>query len=110
MLLALVAALPAACIEPEPPANPFVGAWATPERQQIAFRDNTVVVNPPNAPPTAISAEACDGAFHFGYGRRNREALLGLAPRQPDVRNRLAGLLVGPEYPVAELACGEGAT
>ena len=107
MVLALAASLPAACVSVEP-ANPFAGAWVTAERQQIAFRDNTLVVNPPNAPPTAMAAESCAGAFRFGIGRKSREALLGLTPRQPDLRKRLAALLVVPDYPVAELACGEG--
>jgi hypothetical protein len=109
VLLAAITALPAACVAPPPP-NPFAGAWVTGERQQIAFGDDTVVMNPPDAPPTALGAETCDGAFRFGYGRRDRDTLLRLAPRQPDLRRRLAGLLAGPEYPVAELACGEGAT
>jgi hypothetical protein len=107
-LLALAAVLPAACAAPEPPANPFAGAWATAERQQIAFRDTTIMVNPPDAAPTAMGAESCAGAFRFSYGRKSREALLGLTPRQPDLRKKLAALLVQPDYPVAELACGAG--
>ena len=107
--LVVAAVLPAACAIPEPPpANPFAGAWATAERQQIAFRDTTIVVNPPDAAPTTMGAESCAGAFRFGYGRKSREALLGLTPRQPDLRTRLAALLVQPDYPVAELACGAG--
>jgi hypothetical protein len=106
-VVALVAALPIGCAVPEPP-NPFAGAWTTAERQQIAFRDNTIVVNPPDARPTAMGAESCAGAFRFAYGRKSREALIGLAPHQPDLRGKLASLLVLPDYPVAELACGEG--
>jgi hypothetical protein len=105
--LAVLAAL-AACAAPEPPANPFAGAWTTAERQHIAFRDNTIVVNPPDAQPTTMGAESCAGAFRFAYGRKSREALIGLAPHQPDLRGKLASLLVRPDYPVAELACGEG--
>lgn len=108
-LLALAAALPAACAAPvPPPANPFAGVWVTAERQQIAFRDDTVVVNPPDAAPTAMSKDSCDGTFRFGYGQMSRQALLGLAPHQPDLPKKLATLLVRPDYPVAELACGEG--
>ena len=108
-LLALAAVLPAACagLEP-PPANPFVGAWATAERQQIAFRDTTIVVSPPDGAPTPMGADSCSGAFRFGYGRQSREALLGLTPQQPDLKKKLATLLVQPDYPVAELACGAG--
>ena len=108
-LLAAAALLPAACAT-EPPANPFAGAWSTAERQQISFRDNTVVVQPPNAAPTPMAAESCDGAFRFGYGHKSRDALLALTPQQPDLRDRLARLLVRPDYPVAELGCGEGDT
>src|SRR5260370_34636256 len=104
---ALLAALAAGCAAP-PPVNPFAGAWATADRQQIAFRDDTIMVNPPDARPTAMGAESCAGAFRFGYGRQIREALIGLAPHQPDLRGKLASLLVQPDYPVAELACGEG--
>jgi hypothetical protein len=104
---AFLVAMAAGCAAPEPP-NPFAGAWATADRQEIAFRDNTVMVNPPNAQPTAMGAESCAGAFRFGYGRKSREALIGLAPRQPDLRGKLANLLVQSDYPVAELACGEG--
>ena len=105
-LLALAAALPAACAAP--PANPFAGSWATADRQQIAFRDDTLVINPPGAAPTAMRAESCAGAFRFLYGRKSREALLRLAPHQPDLTGRLALLLVQPDYPVAELVCGTG--
>jgi hypothetical protein len=108
-VLVAAAVLPAACAIPEaPPANPFAGAWVTAERQQIAFRDATIVVNPPDAAPTPMGPDACAGAFRFGYGRKSREALLGLTPRQPDLRSKLATLLVQPDYSVAELACGAG--
>jgi hypothetical protein len=110
LALLVLVALPTACASLEPPPNPFAGAWTTKERQQIAFRDNTVVVQPPNAAPTPMDAASCDGAFRFGYGRKSRDALLGLTPRQPDLRNRLSKLLVQADYPVAELTCGEGAS
>ena len=107
-LLALAALLPAACAGLEPPANPFVGAWATAERQQIAFRDTTIVVSPPDGAPTPMGADSCSGAFRFSYGRKSRETLLELTPQQPDLKKKLATLLVQPEYPVAEMACGAG--
>ena len=90
------------------PKNPFVGAWSTAERNQIAFRDDTLVINPPDAPPTAMTRESCPQGFDFRYGRKSREALLALAAQQPDVSRCLAGLLVQPEYPVAELRCDQG--
>ena len=64
-------ACPPACAVPagSPPANPFAGAWATAERQQIAFRDDTVVLNLPGEKPTPLGAETCDGRFRFAYGQ-----------------------------------------
>src|SRR5205823_11735261 len=104
VLFALVAALPAACITPPPaPRNPFLGAWSTAERSHIAFRDDTVVINQPDAPPTAMSPQSCPQGFQFGYGRKSREALLALAGAQADLGRRLASMLVQPEYPAAEL-------
>ncbi|HEV8679040.1 MAG TPA: hypothetical protein VGQ90_06670 [Stellaceae bacterium] len=108
ILLAIAVALPAACVAPEGPGSPFAGPWTTAERHQIAFRDNTVVVNPADPKPMAMAANSCAGAFRFGYGRKSRDALLGLMPKQPDLRSRLATLLVQPDYAVAELTCGEG--
>jgi hypothetical protein len=113
LTLALAALLPAACAGPAPPrlpANPFAGAWNTAERQQIAFRDDTVVMSPPGAPPTPLAAAVCEGRFRFGYDRKSREALLALTPQQPELRRRLAAQLAGPEYRVAELTCGDGGT
>jgi hypothetical protein len=110
-VLAALALLPAvACTVVAPPANPFEGGWATAEHQQIAFRDNTVVLHPAGAGPTPMTADSCSGAFRFDYGHQSREALLGLAPSQPDLRQRLETLLVRADYPVAELTCGEGAS
>jgi hypothetical protein len=110
--IALAALLPAACgaISPPPPANPFAGPWSTAERQQIAFRDDTVVFHPPGEKPTPLGAETCSGKFRFAYNRQGRDALLAMAGRQGDLRRRLTEVLVQPEYPVAELSCGEGGT
>ena len=107
--LLLAAALPAACAAPlTPPANPFAGAWTTAEHQEIAFRDNTVVVNERGAPPTPMNAASCDGAFRFDYAHKSRGALIDLVVRQPDLQRRVEALLVRPDYAVAELTCGEG--
>jgi hypothetical protein len=112
LALALAATLPAACagIEPLSSANPFAGAWTNAERRQIAFRDNTVILNPPDQPPTPLSAATCGGQFRFAYSRRSRDALVALTPRQADLQRRLAAQLVQPEYQVAELSCGDGGT
>ena len=109
--LVLAAALPVACVAPEPgPQGPFAGAWSNAERHQVVFRDNTVVQQPAGGPPTALSPQTCDGRFAFGYARRSRETLIALAPEQPDLRSRLSLLLVRPDYQVAEVGCGEGGT
>jgi len=109
-VLAFTVLLPAACVSPEGPGGPFAGAWSTAERHQVVFRENTVLQQPAGSPPTALSAATCDGKYRFGYARRSRDALLALTPRQPDLRNRLVQMLVRPDYPVAELGCGEGGT
>jgi hypothetical protein len=109
LLLALVAMLPAACVTaPPPPNNPFLGAWSTAEKSQIAFRDDTVVINPADAPPTPMNAQSCPQGFRFQYGRKSRDALLGLTINQPDVTRKLGSLLTQPEYPIAELRCDQG--
>ena len=108
---ALLAVLPVACsMVAPPPTNSFVGAWSTGEKQQIAFRQETVVLSPPGQPPTPLSAETCSGKFRFAYSRQSRDALLALTGRQADLRRRLTDILVQPEYPVAEVTCGEGGT
>jgi hypothetical protein len=111
LVTALIAVAPAACtIAPPPSLNPFVGSWSTAERQQIAFRDDTVVFNPPGEKPTPLGAETCSGKFRFAYSRQSRDTLLAVVGRQADLRRRLAEVLVQPQYPVAELSCGEGGT
>jgi len=107
--LVFAAALPAACAAPQaPPPNPFLGAWATPDRDRIAFRADTVVLHPPNGPATPMGPQTCAGKFRFGYGRKSRQELTALAARQSDVSGKLAGLLSQPAYPVAELGCDQG--
>jgi hypothetical protein len=108
--LALATLLPACGFTPPRSANPFDGAWNTAERQQIAFRDDTVVMNPPGSPPTPLGASVCEGRFYFVYNRKTRDALLALTPQQPELRQRLAAQLAGPQYNVAELTCGDGGT
>jgi hypothetical protein len=104
------ALLPAACATPAAPPDPFAGGWATAEHQEIAFGGNSVVLHPPGEAPTPMSAASCSGAFRFDYSQKSREALLGLAPSQPDLKRRLERLLVRPDYRVAEVTCGEGAS
>ena len=55
--LGLAAMLPAACVAPEGSTDPFAGAWTNGESHRIAFRDNTVVQQPANGPPTPMSSK-----------------------------------------------------
>ena len=107
-LLALTALLPAACADFGLSGNPIVGTWNTPDRQQIAFRDDGVLITLPGQQPTPMTAQTCEGDFRFSYKSRTREMLLGLTSRQPDLNRKLTAMLVRPEYPVAEVNCGEG--
>ena len=109
-IVAVVAALPVACAAPRTPTNAFAGAWTTAEQQKIAFRDDTIVLNPPGEAPTPMSAQTCDGRFRFGYGKWSREVLLTTAARQPELRHELETRLVQPEYQIANVNCGEGGT
>lgn len=108
----ILAALPLACVAPtptpQPEQNPFLGVWANPDNDRITFRPDTVVQTQQDGQSTALDSNACAGVFHFGYGKRTREAIADLIPAQPDLRERLSHLLAAPSYPVAELACDQG--
>jgi hypothetical protein len=108
--LVLMALLPAACATPRPPGNPFVGAWSTGERQDVAFRNDTIVLSPPGEAPTPMSAAACDGQFRFGYGDWSRDILLTQVVRQPEISHELERELTRPDYRIASVACGDGGT
>lgn len=106
----IVAALPLACTFSPPTAveNPFVGNWVTAENASITIRPDTVVQHQPDGENTTLDQRSCRGVFSFAYGTKTRQALTGLVPRQPDLRQRLSQLLVEPSYPVAELYCDRG--
>jgi hypothetical protein len=110
LIAILVAAAPAACTFAQPPQaeNPFIGTWVTAESTSITIRPDTIVQHQPDGQTTALDKTACRGVFHFAYGTKTRQALTGLAPRQPELRQRLSDLLVEPTYPVAELDCDRG--
>jgi hypothetical protein len=108
MMLTLAAG-PLACATPStPPVNPFVGTWSTANNDSITIRQDTVVQTQPNGQTTALDAKACRGMFRFGYTTKSRQALTDLIPRQPDLRRKLAELLVATSYPVAQLDCDRG--
>jgi hypothetical protein len=106
----LVAVLPLACTYSSPPQvqNPFVGDWATAEDATITIRADTIVQHQPDGESTTLDKSACRGLFRFAYGSKNRDALVNLISRQPDLRQRLSTLLVEQSYPVAELDCDRG--
>ncbi len=106
-LAAIAALLPAGCIDLQQQGE-FEGVWATSEHQQIGFRGNSIVITLPNEQPTAMSATSCEGTYRFAFGHKDRDSLLKLTPRQPDLKARLTRLLVQPDYEVAEVNCGEG--
>ena len=99
-----------ACAVPQaPPAsNPFIGTWANTENDTITIRQDTVVEKQPNGQATPLDGRTCNGAFSFTYSQRNREALTGMLPRQPNLSQNLSSLLVAPTYPVASLRCDQG--
>ena len=110
LIVALAALLPAACAADSAgrSANPFAGTWRTEDRETIAFTDDTIVLSPPGAAPTPMTAAECNGAFRYRRGRMTRESLTGLVAAQPDLHQRLIDLLQQPAYPVVEIGCDHG--
>jgi hypothetical protein len=109
VMMLTLAAVPLACATPPPPpANPFIGTWTTGDNESVTIRQDTVVQTQPNGQTTALDTKACRGVFRFGYTTKSRQALTDLIPRQPDLRRKLAELLVAASYPVAELDCDRG--
>jgi hypothetical protein len=109
VMASLVASLPLACtgLEPEAP-NPMLGEWMNSGHDKIGFRPTTLVLEPNGIAPTPMDAAACAGKFGFGYETKSRDALIALIARQSDLRGELSGMLVQPDYPVAELLCDHG--
>lgn len=106
----VLAAVPVACVAPEPPAvqNPFLGTWATADNDSVTIRQDTIVQTEADGRSTALDKDTCRGVFRFGYDTKSRQALTDLIARQPDLRKKLSELLVEPTYPVARLDCDRG--
>lgn len=104
--VALIAALPLGCATE--PANPFAGTWTTRDNDRISFSEGTIVVAPSRGPSAVMSPQACPKDFRFGYSTQSREALTALIRNQADLRRKLAGLLVQPDYRVAQMNCDQG--
>jgi hypothetical protein len=88
--------------------NEFLGVWTTADQGKVSFTDETVVLTSPEGKPTPVSAAECNGGFGFRYGQMTRESITGIAAAQPDVGQKLSGMLTGSVYPVAELTCDRG--
>src|SRR5579884_748236 len=104
----VVALLPACTSVVTPLTTPFVGTWTTTDRDRISFRMDTVVVEPSRGPTTVMGPASCPRDFRFGYSTLSRDAILALIPHQSDLRRKLAGLLVRPDYQVAQMNCDRG--
>jgi hypothetical protein len=88
--------------------NPFVGNWVTADNASITIGPDTVVQHQPDGESTMLDTTTCRGLFRFAYGTKSRQALAGLVPRQPELRQKLSDTLVDPSYSVAELDCDKG--
>jgi hypothetical protein len=88
--------------------DPFVGNWVTAENASITIRPDTIVQHQSDGESITLNETACRGIFRFAHGTKSRQDLTGLVPRQPDLRQKIADILVEQSYPVAELNCDRG--
>ncbi|HEY1261406.1 MAG TPA: hypothetical protein VGF34_19325 [Stellaceae bacterium] len=104
-----LAASPFGCaVPPAPPANPFVGTWATADNDIVTIRADTIVQREPDGRSVTLDNRACGGVFRFNYDTRSRQTLTGLIMRQPELQKKLSELLPAPIYRVVELVCDHG--
>jgi hypothetical protein len=109
LALVVFTALPLACTPaPLQAENPFIGNWASAEDAGITIRADTVVQHQPDGESTTLDKSACRRVFRLVYDTKTRQALINMVPRQPDLRQRLADLLVEQSYPIVELDCDRG--
>jgi hypothetical protein len=102
-------ALLLACVGgPTPPANPFVGTWATADNNSVTIREDTIVQSQPDGQTVVLDKAACRGVFRFSFATRTRQSLTELVPRQPELRKKLSEILAYPTYRVATLDCDQG--
>jgi hypothetical protein len=105
----LFAAEVLACAAPQPPtANPFTGTWTNADNDSVTIRQDTVVEQTPNGPNMPLNDKTCNGIFSFRYTVWNRDTLIGLVSRQPNLGEDLSRSLTNPTYPVAVLHCDHG--
>jgi len=94
----------------EQPSNPLTGTWATPDRNQVTFRGNDIVLTPDKGAATTMGPGDCNGVYKLQYGRMMTGSLEQSFPSQPDLQSKLKQLLTKPEYPVADVTCDRGGT
>jgi len=94
----------------EQSSNPLIGTWATPDRNQVTFRGNDVVLTPDKGAATTMGPGDCNGVYKLQYGRMMTGSLEQSFPSQPDLQSKLKQLLTKPEYPVADVTCDRGGT
>jgi len=92
------------------PANPIIGTWSNTDNDRVTFSTDSVVITPNNGKATAMTPADCNGVFKIAYGRMQTAPFATLFPKQRDLEDRLKGLLVQPEYPVADVTCDKGGT
>jgi hypothetical protein len=92
------------------PENPLIGTWANTDNDRVTFKTDAVIVTPNNGKPTAMGPGDCNGVFTIAYGRMETAPFAKLFPTQPDLEDKLKGLLAKPDYPVADVTCDKGGT
>jgi hypothetical protein len=92
------------------PENPIIGTWTNTDNDRVTFNADSVTVTPNNGKPTAMGPADCNGVFKIAYGRMATAPFATLFPTQVDLEDKLKGLLVSPEYPVADVTCDKGGT
>jgi len=92
------------------PPNPLIGTWSNTDNDRVTFQADAVLVTPNKGTPTAMGPGDCNGVFRIAYGRMDTAPFASLFPGQPDLEEKLKGLLVQPQYPVAEVTCDKGGT
>jgi hypothetical protein len=92
------------------PDNPIIGTWANTDNDRVTFNADAVIVTPNNGKPAAMGLGDCNGVFKIAYGRMATAPFATLFPTQADLEDKLKGLLVKPEYPVADVTCDKGGT
>jgi hypothetical protein len=108
---ALLALLPTGCAFFEgAPDNPLLGTWSNADNDRVTFKADGVVIAPSKGAAAAMGPGDCSGVYKLAYGRMATAPFNTLFPSQPDLEDKLKQALVKPEYPVADVTCGQGGT